>query len=247
MKKIIARAHSNIALVKYWGKRNIPLNLPAVASISITLDGLFTETSVQFNDANSSDSLLLNGENALEKDRARLSNFLDLIRFRSGIKKYASVESSNNFPTSAGLASSASSFACLALASTKAAEYSASKNELSELARLGSGSAARSIYGGFVEMDLGVMEDGSDSIAHQLHPADYWDLKVIIAITSEKKKKTGSTDGMESSRLTSPFYQPWIDSSPKDITEMRSAIAHKDFGKVSDISEFSCLKMHALA
>ena len=247
MKKVKAKAHSNIALVKYWGKRNIPLNLPAVASISITLDTLFTETKVMFDPELKNDTLVLNDTLASEKDRKRMSKFLDLIREKSNKKSPAYVESRNNFPTSAGLASSASSFACLAMAASSAADLNFVKSELSELARLGSGSAARSIFGGFVEMNLGNLEDGSDAIAHQLFPKGYWDLSVLIAITSEKEKKTGSTDGMEASRLTSPFYGPWVESSGKDMDEMREAIAKKDFEKVAEVSEFSCLKMHALA
>ncbi len=247
MKKVKAKAHSNIALVKYWGKRNIPLNLPAVASISITLDRLFTETLVMFDPELKKDTLVLNETLASEKDTKRMSQFLDLIRKKSNEKCGAYVESTNNFPTSAGLASSASSFACLALAASNAADLKLTKNELSELARLGSGSAARSIFGGFVEMDLGSKEDGSDATAHPLFAKEHWGLSVLIAITSEQKKKTGSTDGMESSRLTSPFYNSWIESSNNDINEMREAITNKDFEKVAEVSEFSCLKMHALA
>lgn len=247
MKKIKARAHSNIALVKYWGKRNIQLNLPAVASISITLDSLYTETEINIDESLKSDELILNGEKATEKDNKRLSTFLDIIRKKSGCDQKAYVNSINNFPTSAGLASSASSFACLALAACRAMDLNLSNNQLSEFARLGSGSAARSIFGGFVEMKLGEKGDGSDSFAFQLYPKDHWDLSVLIAITSEKKKKTGSTDGMESSRLSSPYYKAWVESSIGDMSGMRTAIQKKDFEKVADISEFSCLKMHALA
>jgi diphosphomevalonate decarboxylase len=247
MKKVKAKAHSNIALVKYWGKRNIPLNLPAVASISITLDTLFTETIVMFDPDMKNDTLVLNEVLASEKDTKRMSRFLDLIRHKSNEKSYAYVESKNNFPTSAGLASSASSFACLAMAASRAANLDLTKGELSELARLGSGSAARSIFGGFVEMNMGNLADGSDAIAQPLFPKEHWDLSVLIAITSEKEKKTGSTDGMEASRLTSPFYKPWVESSSKDMDEMREAITQKDFEKVAEVSEFSCLKMHALA
>ena len=160
MKKVKARACSNIALVKYWGKRNIKLNLPAVASISITLDALYTDTSVVFDKKRTADGLVLNGQESAERDRVRLSKFLDLIRKRAGISDFALVESVNNFPTSAGLASSASSFACLTLAASRAAGLSMDKDELSLFARIGSGSAARSVYGGFVEMKLGEKEDG---------------------------------------------------------------------------------------
>ena len=247
MNKIKARAHSNIALVKYWGKRDIDLNLPAVASISITLDALYTETEISLDGAHPNDELILNGEIASDKDTKRLSTFLEIIRQKSNTKLKAVVKSFNNFPTSAGLASSASSFACLALAASKAMNLNLSNGELSELARIGSGSAARSIFGGFVEMKLGEKNGGSDSVAFQLHPKDYWDLTILIAVTSEKKKKTGSTDGMELSRKSSPYYKPWIESSYLDIDEMREAIKNKDFQKVAEVSEFSCLKMHALA
>jgi len=247
MKKVKARACSNIALVKYWGKRDTKLNLPAVASISITLDSLFTETSVFFDQKQTSDRLFLNGEKSTEKDRIRLSKFIDLIRKRAGVNDFAMVESINNFPTSAGLASSASSFACLALAASRAAGLNMDNDELSLFARIGSGSAARSVYGGFVEMKLGKREDGSDAVAHPLFSRDHWDLTVLIAITSEEKKKTGSTDGMELSRKTSPYYKPWVESSADDIQDMRQAIKEKDFQKVAEIAEFSCLKMHALA
>jgi diphosphomevalonate decarboxylase len=247
MKKITARAHSNIALVKYWGKRNIPLNLPAVASVSITLDTLFTDTSVCFDQGIDGDHLILNGQEGNLKETTRVSGFLDRIRREAGINHYALIDSVNNFPTAAGLASSASSFACLALAATKAAGLEWDKNKLSELARLGSGSAARSVFGGFVEMKMGEKKDGSDAVAVPLFNKKHWDLSVLIAITSEQKKKTGSTDGMELSRVTSPYYDGWVDSSTKDINEMRTAIENKDFQKMAEISEFSCLKMHALA
>jgi diphosphomevalonate decarboxylase len=247
MKKVKARACSNIALVKYWGKRDIKLNLPAVASISITLDALYTDTIVQFNKNLQQDQLILNGQKAADKETQRLSKFLDLIRAKAAINDYAYIESDNNFPTSAGLASSASSFACLTLSASRAAGLNLNNEELSRYARIGSGSAARSIFGGFVEMKLGKNEDGSDAIAYPLFSKEHWDLTVLIAVTSEKKKKTGSTDGMESSRLTSPYYQSWIDSSTKDIEEMRLAIKNKDFLKMAEVAEFSCLKMHALA
>jgi len=245
--KSLARAHSNIALVKYWGKRNIELNLPAVGSISITLDQLFTTSSVEFKAELQEDKLILNGSPASEKETVRVANFLDLIRTPAGIDTKAIIESENNFPTSAGLASSASAFAALAVAGSHAAGINLSALELSELARKGSGSAARSIFGGFAEMAVGKEPDGRDSTAYQLVEKDFWDLRILIVITSEEKKKTGSTDGMELSRETSPYYKSWITSSLNDIMEMRAAILSKDFDKMGDITEYSCLKMHALA
>lgn len=245
--KTTARAHSNIALVKYWGKRDVHLNLPAVGSISITLDRLFTETTVEFEYGLEKDLLLLNGQEASVKETNRIGTFMDLVRQETAVNSFARIESHNNFPTSAGLASSASAFAALSLAATHAAGLNLPPLKLSELARKGSGSAARSIFGGFVEMAKGEKADGSDSAAYQLVEKDYWDIRVLILITSEEEKKTGSTDGMTLSRQTSPYYDVWVRSSPADLDEMRHAVINKDFELLGDLSEFSCLKMHALA
>ncbi len=245
--RVKARANSNIALIKYWGKKNIGLNLPAVGSISITLNELYTETSVEFKAGLSQDHLVLNGQSASAPDTGRVSRFLDIIRKRSNTGLFAEIISANNFPTSAGLASSASGFACLALAGSSAAGLDLTPVQLSELARLGSGSAARSIFGGFVEMKKGLESDGSDSVAEQIAMRKFWDLRLIIAITSEEKKKTGSTDGMIVTRDTSPYYSAWIESSENDLAEMRDAIRRRDFEALGELTEYSCLKMHALA
>jgi len=245
--KATAKAHSNIALVKYWGKRNEQLNLPAVGSISITLKEIYTITTVEFKNNLKEDVLILNNSTAPDSQRKRVSRFLDLIRKDSKLNKQAQIVSKNNFPTGAGLASSASAFASLALAGTAAAGTEKSETQLSQLARLGSGSAARSIFGGFVEMDLGTMDDGRDAVAHQIAPEDYWDIQVLIAITSTEAKKTGSTEGMRHSAQTSPYYQQWLATSTKDLSEMRQSIQYKDFKSLGEISEHSCLKMHALA
>jgi len=247
MQKISARAHSNIALIKYWGKKDVALNIPAVGSVSLALAGLFTETTVLPSDRIKTDTFILNDRPASAGDSKRLSLFLDRVRRLSGKNVFFEVESVNNFPTSAGLASSASGFAALSLAATSAVGLELTPTELSGLARLGSGSAARSIFGGFVEMAVGRNDDGSDAVARMLYPADYWDLSILIAVTSEKQKKTGSTDGMELSRHTSPYYPAWIASSDNDLSEMRGCLAAKDFEKLADLSEYSCLKMHALA
>lgn len=245
--KATAIAHSNIALVKYWGKRSSKLNLPAVGSISITLDALSTTTSVEFIPDLIHDMLQLNGVQVESKERMRVQKFMDLIRQKSGSNYYTLIKSENNFPTAAGLASSASAFAALALAGTRAAGLDLSQKELSILARIGSGSAARSIFGGFVEMHKGLYKGGHDAYAESIADLYYWDLRVQIAVTSESKKETGSTDGMTQSKNTSPYYKNWVASSQKDLSEMRAAIKKKDFQKLGEISEFSCLKMHAMA
>jgi diphosphomevalonate decarboxylase len=247
MQKITAVAHSNIALIKYWGKSNQKLNIPAVDSISITLKKLSTKTSVMFSENFKQDILILNNKSADEKRRLRVSHFLDLIRNEKKINSPAEVKSENNFPTSAGLASSASGFAALALAASKAVGLNLSPVELSELARKGSGSAARSIFGGFVHMHRGNDKSGIDSVAEPLYDENYWDLHLLILVTSTKEKDIGSTEGMNLTAKTSPYYKNWIQSSLSDISEMKNAIAKKDFEKVGDLSEFSCLKMHALA
>ncbi len=247
MKKITARAHANIALIKYWGKRDSRLNLPAVGSLSLTLKALSTTTSVEFQEGLSEDSLSINGSDAGEKQTRRASRFLDLIRTDAGIQHGAIIDSTNNFPTGAGLASSASGFAALTVAAANAAGLNLSPSRLSELSRQGSGSAARSIFGGFVEMKLGEKADGSDSIAVPLHPAEHWPLAMLILITSEAEKPIGSTEGMNLTAETSPYYPAWVNTSPDDIAIAREAIAARDIEKLGEISEFSCFKMHGLA
>lgn len=242
-----AVAHANIALVKYWGKRDALLNLPAVGSISMTLKDLFTQTRVEFREKLTKDELILNGQPAEELATARVSRFLDIIRRKAGISRFATVESFNNFPTGAGLASSASGFAALALAGTAAANLDLSPRELSILARQGSGSAARSVFGGFVEMKKGESTDGSDAFAVQLYDENYWQLDMLILVTSEAPKAIGSTEGMTLTAKTSPYYSAWVQSSADDLEKMRQALAAKDFEQVGEISEFSCLKMHGLA
>ncbi len=247
MAQATARAHSNIALIKYWGKRDSSLNLPAVGSISVTLDALHTTTSVHFSSEWPTDRVELNQAPADEKTTQRVSRFLDIIRQNAHIDERALVLSANNFPTAAGLASSASAFAALALAASTAAGLSVSPAQLSEWARRGSGSAARSIFGGFVEMHKGRRADGRDAVAEPLAAADFWDVRIVIAITSEQAKQTGSTGGMEQSKNSSVYYPAWVDTAEEDLSAMRNALLQKDFTRVGELSEYSCLKMHALA
>ena len=242
-----ARAHSNIALIKYWGKRDVRLNIPAVGSISMTLSALWTETEVIFDERLEKDELILDNRRGNAKESKRISSFLDILRQKAGIPLKAKVISINNFPTAAGLASSASGFAALTLAAAKALKLDLFEQELSILARRGSGSAARSIFGGFVEMFAGTKPDGSDSFAQPIASQNHWDVRLLIGITSFRPKKVGSTEGMTRSKKTSPYYQAWIQSQPEDLKEMQQAIVQKDFQKVGELTEHSCLKMHALA
>ena len=243
--RAVARANTNIALVKYWGKRDAALNLPAVGSLSLTLEGLSTRTTVVFDGRYERDTLLLNGADADDKATARVSRFLDLVRQRAGLVDRARVDSVNDFPTAAGLASSASAFAALAVAATRAAGLTLDDRELSILARRGSGSAARSIFGGFVEMHRGSAPDGGDCYAEPI--ATDWDVRLVIAATTSGPKSTLSTDGMRHTAATSPYYAAWVAMSERDLGAAREAIARRDLEALGVVTEASCLSMHASA
>ncbi|MCH7902334.1 diphosphomevalonate decarboxylase [archaeon] len=244
--KATAKANSNIALVKYWGKRDEKLILPQNSSISMTLDKLHTITTVEFNGKLKKDELKIDGKKVNENETQRVQNHLDLIRKKLGERTFAKVESKNNFPKSAGLASSASGFAALTVAATKALDLHLDKRELSILARQGSGSASRSIDGGFVEWVKGSMEDGSDSYAKVIAPKEHWEeLTMIVTILTEKEKKTKSREGMQKTVENSPMYKVWLETIEKDLDDMRHGILEKDFILLGKTAELNALKMHA--
>lgn len=193
-----ARAQPNIALIKYWGKRDTERNLPAVGSISITLDALTTETSVRLGDTRDEDVLTVNGDRQ-EVWKPRVSACLDSVL---GTRRpVADIESRSNFPIAAGLASSASAFAAVTVAAAAAAKQERAVDELARLAGSASGSAARSLYGGFVEL-----KNVADEIqVATICDAGDWPLEVLVAITTRAEKAVGSTEAMEISRRTSPF------------------------------------------
>lgn len=251
MPGVSAVAGANIALVKYWGKRAAKGNLPAVGSLSITLANLKTHTRVTPDPSLARDELLLNGRED-ERQRQRVAETLGRARALAAPTQgeqlpFARVESRNDFPTGAGLASSASGFAALALAATRAYGARVDASALSALARQGSGSAARSIFGGYVEMARGERDDGADAVATPLLDAERWPLEVVVAITAAGAKDVGSTEGMNLTADTSPYWQGWIDAQHDDLAEARAAVLARDFEKLADVSEFSCLKMHGLA
>jgi diphosphomevalonate decarboxylase len=241
-----ARAGANFALIKYWGKADARLNVPAVGSISITLDSLFSETVVELDPALREDELTLDGRPRAE-DLPKISACLDLLRNKAGVTTRARVTSSNNFPTGAGLASSASGFAALVRAGEAALGLELSARERSIVARQGSGSAARSIFGGFVEMHAGTAADGSDSFAEPLLPGAQWPLEVVIAVTAKGEKEVGSRSGMTRSATSSPYYPAWVAGQPADLATARAAIRARDFAALAAIAEHNCLKMHAAA
>ena len=241
-----AQAQPNIALVKYWGKRDAVLNLPVVGSISITLDSLWTRTEVRFAPGSTRDQVSLNGRSD-DGEMKRVVACLDLLRQRAGVDWGAVVDSRNNFPTAAGLASSASGFAALVCAGAQALGLDLNETELSLLARRCSGSAARSVFGGYVEWARGERTDGTDSVARPLLPAADWPLRVAVAITSTVAKETGSSEGMRRTAQSSPFQDAWIATQEADLTMARNAVLARDFDALALVSEHSCLKMHALA
>jgi diphosphomevalonate decarboxylase len=242
-----AVAGTNIALVKYWGKRDAALNLPAAGSLSLTLDALGTRTSVRFSDALAADRFTLNGAVADARATTRVTTFLDRVRARARLEARAEVMSENTVPTASGLASSASGFAALAVAAAGAAGLRATPAELSELARLGSGSAARSIFGGFVEMARGERADGRDAFAAPVPGGDWRDVRLVVAVTSDAAKALGSTEAMERTSRTSPYYAAWVASVAGDLAEARAAIAARDLDRLGAVAERSALRMHSSA
>ena len=239
-----ATAHPNIALVKYWGKRDVALNLPAAGSISVTLDALETRTTVTIDPRSSADRVMLNGHDVTSTS-PRIVECVRRLANRADVTGGIAVDTDNNFPTAAGLASSASGYAALVSASAAALGMTMDARSLSIEARRGSGSAARSLFGGYVELHEGSAADGTDCYAEPLADRDVLPLSVVIAITSRDAKSHSSTDGMEASRQTSPFYSQWVDTTRRDLPVARSAILAGDFDALADVSVHSCMKMHA--
>jgi diphosphomevalonate decarboxylase len=242
-----AVAHPNIALIKYWGKRDPVLNLPAAGSLSLTLGPIHTRTHVEWSSESlDSDQVYFDGVQTAPRELAKITRFLDLVRERAGLSDRAIIRTANDFPTAAGLASSSSGFAALALAATASAGLDLSPAELSVLARRGSGSAARSIFGGFAVMQPGAESNGNDAHAYALPPVD-WPLRVLIAVTVEGPKDVSSTVGMTTTERTSPYFDAWVNTVAPAIDEARQAIATRDFERLSVAAEASAMQMHASA
>jgi diphosphomevalonate decarboxylase len=238
-----AQANPNIAFIKYWGNRDNTLRLPANGSISMNLHGLYTRTTVSFQPSLPYDELIINGHEVRGVGSERISYILDIIRGMANIHERAEVMSENNFPSGAGIASSASAFAALALAGSKAAGLQLSERDLSRLARRGSGSAARSIPGGFVEWQAGAGDE--DSFAFSIAGSDYWDLVDCVAIVSAAHKKTGSTEG-HAIASTSPLQSARIADAPRRLEICRKAILERDFNTFASIVELDSDMMHAV-
>ena len=241
--KATAIAPSNIAFTKYWGFRDGKLYLPNNNTISMNLSACKTKTTVEFSPEFKEDFLKINGEFASEKETKRASAHLDHIRKLAGISLRAKVYSENSFPKGAGIASSASAHAALAVAGAKAAGLNLNERELSCLARLGSGSASRSVPDGFSEWVAADMHE--NSFAHSLAPPEHWKILDITAIVSEGEKKVGSVDGHRLA-ATSPLYSARLAHMKEHNDKVRKALLEKDFDLMGKIIEKDSLSLHAV-
>ncbi len=245
MSSATAEACANFALVKYWGKRDLRLNLPAQGSLSLAVDALKTETRLRFSSEFEEDRLYVDGQLRTGAALIRAQRVLDRVRAQAGISQHAWIDSENSFPYGAGLASSASGMAALALAASRAAGLTLSQEALSALARRGSGSAARSIHGGFVEWRPGEASDGEDSYGVQLYPPKHWDLRVLVLLVEAGPKMISSTEGMLKTAAESPYHAAWLSCVEPHLKIAREAIRRRDLPALGAVAEASCLAMHA--
>lgn len=243
-------ATANIAVIKYWGKRDEKLILPMNSSLSFTMDEqLKTRTTVLFDETLQQDEFYLNGSKVdlKEKETAERVVQLDLVRQQAGIATKARIVSINCFPTAAGFASSAAGLAALACAASKAAGLKLSPKELSILARRGSGSACRSVMGGFVEWVKGEKADGTDSFAEQVASEKHWpELRNVVAVVDAGKKKVSSRAGMKQTVATSALYKARMGYLPRAVEEMKKAVLAKDFQKFAELTMRESSNMHAV-
>lgn len=236
---------ANIAFIKYWGNTDDALRLPANGSLSMNLAGVETQTLVEFSAARTADEVLIGGEVQTGLPHDRVVAQLNLIRARADLGHFARVESSNNFPSGAGIASSASAFAALTVAAAAAAGLSLPESELSALARRGSGSAARSVPTGFVEWGPGDPGQPQTSFGVSLAPPEHWNLVDVIAVISQKHKAIGSTGG-HALAGTSPLQAARVASAPDRLARCRAALLARDFAAFTDVVEADSNLMHAV-
>lgn len=242
-KSATARAHPNIAFIKYWGNADDHLRLPENSSLSMNLKGLYATTTVTWDSALQSDYLTLNGQEESGPARARVSRHLTALRERLGIEGYAQVESSNNFPMGAGIASSAAAFAALTVSAVEAAGLHLDERELTTLARLGSGSAARSVPAGFVEWHAAATHE--NSFAESISPPEFWDIVDIIAVVSGEHKAVGSQEGHRSAH-TSDLQAARVAGAEQRLRRCKQAIRERDFATFAEVVEHDSNLMHAV-
>jgi len=241
---VTAAAHPNLALVKYWGNVDDALNLPANGSLSVNLSSATTTTTVAWEPALTGDEITLNGAPADAATRARVTRHLDRVRTLAGFTTPARVTSVNDFPAAAGIASSASAFAALTLAATRAAGLQLEARALSALARLGSGSACRSIPDGFAEWLPGT--DDRTSYAISLAPPSHWDLRITTLIIDDRPKAISSSRGHRVAP-TSPFYQARLAALPHTLATVRAALLARDLPTLGLTVEREAIALHTIA
>jgi len=239
----LAHAHPNIAFIKYWGNRNHELRLPSNGSISMNLASLETRTELKIIPEWSSDTLWLNNERQSGASLERVQKFLDIVRSKSHHNLFSEVRSENNFPHSAGIASSASGFAALTVAAVKEYGLNLSEKDQSRLARRGSGSACRSIPSGFVEWHAGTADEDSFSVS--IAPSSHWELWDLIAIVDPGIKEYDSTTGHLLAE-TSQLQHARVMDSIRRLEICRKAILSKDFESLADIIELDSHMLHAV-
>lgn len=241
IKCVSTRANVNIALLKYWGKKEEELKLPFQTSIALTLDDLYTDSTLTRDPALKADELFLNGKKASKIEQDKIAHYLDLVRKLYKRKGFIRIESINHVPTAAGLASSASAYASIALGLNDLFELNLDKKGLSALARLGSGSASRSIYGGF---SLWIPGDSHEtSVATQI-VSDWQDLVFIVVLLSEKQKAISSREAMKKS-VKLPSYQTFVERSMRMVDPMLKAILEKNLISLGHLMEESSDLLHA--
>jgi diphosphomevalonate decarboxylase len=238
-----AVAHPNIAFIKYWGNRDESINLPSNGSISMNLGDLEARTTVTFTSDLSEDVLSINHIIADQIAHQRISIILEIIRQKAKISLHARVDSVLNFPIGTGIASSAAGFAALAKAAIHAAGLESNETEISRLARLGSGSACRSVPGGFVEWHMGKSDD--TSYATSIFPANHWEIYDLIIVLQKTPKKVGSKAGHFLAN-TSPLQASRIQDAPRRLEKCRNAIKERDFSSLANIIELDSNMMHAI-
>lgn len=239
--KATAIAPSNIAFIKYWGKEDEALRLPLNASLSMNLDATHTVTTVEFlTDLTHDEVKLLDGDFS-EKERERIVRSLDHIRSKVNAHSFARVATKNTFPKGAGAAASASGFAALTVAAFAALGTTLPEKELTVFARMGSGSACRSIPDGFVEWVKG--KNSETSHAYSLYPHGYWNLRDVLVIVDYRMKKISTTEGQTGVK-TSPFWQDRVTLIPGKMIAIKEALKEKNFRSLGEIMEEDCLAMH---
>lgn len=243
MSKTTIRAGSNIAFIKYWGVDDASINLPQTSSISMTLADAHTTTTLEWLSGAQQDEITVDGRTLAGEAGARIVRHLDRIRQLAGTQQRARVVSKNNFPMASGIASSASGFAALTVAACQSLGLSLDATQMSALARLASGSASRSLFGGYVEWDRGV--DHTTSVARLLYSPEHWELYDLVAIVSSAEKKV-SSEGGHRMAATSPLNRARVDHVNELLPLVEAAIAERDLDKLGAAIEWDALAMHAV-